>query len=52
MDFDDMLVYTNQILETYPVVRDYGHVSSIFWWMSFRTPITPNIQFAESGARA
>lgn len=26
MDFDDMLVYTNQILETYPVVREtYGH---------------------------
>jgi len=26
MDFDDMLVYTNQILEDYPVVRDtYGH---------------------------
>ena len=26
MDFDDMLVYTNQILEAHPVVRDtYGH---------------------------
>lgn len=26
MDFDDMLVYTNQILESYPVVREtYGH---------------------------
>ena len=26
MDFDDMLVYTNQLLESYPVVRDtYGH---------------------------
>lgn len=26
MDFDDMLVYTNQILETFPVVREtYGH---------------------------
>ncbi|HHX07829.1 MAG TPA: UvrD-helicase domain-containing protein [Chloroflexi bacterium] len=26
MDFDDMLVYTNQLFESYPVVRDtYGH---------------------------
>ena len=44
MDFDDLLLRTNELLTRFP--GGTGEVSrsgsAIFWWMSIKIPTTPN----------
>jgi DNA helicase-2/ATP-dependent DNA helicase PcrA len=44
MDFDDLLLKTNELLTRFPeVLAKYKTVFVIFWWMSTKIPITLNI---------
>ena len=44
MDFDDLLLRTNELLNRFPMSwPSTKTVSAIFWWMSTKIPTTPSI---------